>query len=165
MPGIRETDLPGIGRKFLIETRSGDKMVVVVHDDGRRALYHFDPEDPDEPVSVVTLEDGEARQLAAIVGGLAYQPKILEDVHMDINDLMIKWYKLDPHSPGAGKRIGDLRVRQATGATIIAIVGQDRSKKINPGPDEVLRAGQTIVVVGERGQVKALERRIVGEGR
>ncbi|OTA41358.1 MAG: hypothetical protein A6D92_07415 [Symbiobacterium thermophilum] len=101
MPGIRETDLPGIGRKFLIETRSGDKMVVVVHDDGRRAIYHFDQEDPDEPVSMVTLDDTEARQVAAIVGGLAYQPKVLEEMDMDVNDLMIKWYRLGPHSPGA----------------------------------------------------------------
>jgi len=165
MPGIRETDLPGIGRKFVIETRSGDKMVVVVHDDGRRAIYHFDQEDPDEPVSMVTLEDAEARQVASIVGGLAYQPKSLADVDLDVNDLMIKWYKLSPNSPGVGKRIGEMQVRQTTGAMIIAILGEDRSsKRINPGPEEVLSAGQTLVVVGERHQVKALERLIVGEG-
>src|SRR5690606_37499780 len=104
----------------------------------------FDPEDPEEPVSMVTLDDAEARQLAAIVGGLSYRPKILDEMDLDIDNLMIKWYKLDPQSPGVGKRIGELRVRQVTGATIIAIVAPDRSKKINPGPEEVLQAGHTL---------------------
>jgi len=164
MPDIRETDLPGIGRKFQMETRSGDKVVVVVHDDGRRAIYHFDYDEPDEPISMVTLDDTEARQLAAIVGGLAYHPKGLEEVDVDVNDLMIKWYKVEPGSQAEGKSIGELNVRQTTGAVIIAIIGKDRSKKISPGPEEVLNAGQTLVVAGERRQVKALERLVVGKG-
>lgn len=69
MSFIRESELPGIGKKFLIQTRSGDKLAVIIHNDGRREMYHFEDDDPEETLSQISLDDDEARQIAAIVGG------------------------------------------------------------------------------------------------
>src|SRR5262245_543014 len=112
MSTIRESDLPGIGRKFQIEAQNGDKLIVVVHDDGRRELYHFDPNDPDELLSMVTLNDTEARQVAGITGGLNYTPKALETMTIILEGLVIKWYKIEPASALIGQTIGQLQVRQ-----------------------------------------------------
>ena len=46
---IRESELPGIGCKFEVITKGNEKMVIVIHDDGRREMYHFDA-DHDESI-------------------------------------------------------------------------------------------------------------------
>nr|WP_092072156.1 cation:proton antiporter regulatory subunit [Dendrosporobacter quercicolus]NSL48649.1 cation:proton antiporter regulatory subunit [Dendrosporobacter quercicolus DSM 1736]SDM37618.1 potassium/proton antiporter regulatory subunit, CPA2 family [Dendrosporobacter quercicolus] len=154
---IRETVLPGIGHKFQLDARSGDKLVIIVHDDGRRDLYHFEADDPDEIISVVTLDDSEARQVAGLIGGMNYQPKALETIDVALNDLNIEWYKIDSPAYCIGRTIGEINVRQATGATIIAVIEPDNRKHVNPGPDYKFREKSLLVIVGERKQLKKLK--------
>jgi len=159
MQFVKEADLPGIGKKFLLNTRSGDKIVVIVHDEGRREIYHYYREDPDESISMVTLDDEESRCLAAILGGMAYRPKALES-EVGLGDMVIEWYKIEPGAYAIGKSIGDLCIRQRTGGTVIAIVEQDHSKIINPGPQAVIHDGATVIILGEKNQVKACKQLI-----
>ncbi|MWV42993.1 potassium:proton antiporter [Paenibacillus sp. HJL G12] len=151
---IRETILPGIGMKYQMDTASGDRIVIVIHDDGRRELFHFSYEDYDQSISMVTLDDQEARQLAALVGGMVYKPKQLESVEMAFDDLTIEWYRIETHFSCVGKSIGELDIRQNSGASVIALMDRKHGKQVNPGPNAVLNAEATVVAVGEREQQK-----------
>ena len=66
---LHETRLPGIGTKFTIRTGEGSRLTVILHNDGKRELYYFRRGTDDEPRSVITLDDDEARQLGAVLGG------------------------------------------------------------------------------------------------
>ncbi|MEK3786000.1 MULTISPECIES: cation:proton antiporter regulatory subunit [Paenibacillus] len=158
---IRETILPGIGMKYQLDGASGDRIVVIIHDDGRRELYHFEYEDLEKSISMITLEDQEARHLAAIIGGMTYKPKQLESVEMAFNDLIIEWYKIEPQYASAGKSIGELNVRQNSGVSVIVVMEDQKTKHINPGPDTVLKANSTVLAVGERDQQKRFKQILI----
>jgi TrkA domain protein len=154
---ISETNLPGVGRKFQIEAASGDRLVIVIHNDGTRELYHFTARNPDRPASVLTLADAEARQVAGILGGLTYVPQALPAAEIVLEDLVLEWFTVPPGAACVGRTIGDLRVRTATGASIVSIIEPDRVKRINPGPDTTLREGATLILAGDRRTVAALK--------
>ncbi len=156
MGTIRESDLPGIGKKYQIDTDSGDKMVIVIHDDGRREVYHFEDDDPEESISQVTLADEEARQIASIIGGMTYKPKALETIQVSLEELVIEWCKVEPFYQCINKSIAELQVRQRTGATILAFIEKGK-QKINPGPNDMLREEMTVVIAGERQQIKEVK--------
>ncbi|MCP3738202.1 cation:proton antiporter regulatory subunit [Rossellomorea sp. BNER] len=152
---IRESELPGIGYKYEIITKDNDKIAVVIHDDGRREIYHFD-EDHEECVANITFNDGEARKVAAILGGMVYQPKALESLEIALNDLVIEWYKIDQTTPCVTKSIGEIGIRQKFGVNVIAVLKKNGESDLNPGPDKILQVGDTIVISGVRKDIKNL---------
>lgn len=161
MSTIRETFLPGVGHKFQVETASGDRLVIVIHDDGTRELYHFMRKDPDRVASVVTLADSEARQIAGIIGGLTYVPKSLPSAEMVIDDLLLEWFRIEPGYACIGKTIRDLQVRKVTGASIVSIIEPDRAKRLNPEADTLLNEGATLILAGDRRTIKTLKQVLI----
>jgi TrkA domain protein len=164
MSTISETYLPGVGRKFQIETIRGDRLVIVIHDDGDRELYHFERKNMDRPASVITLTDGEARQIAGIVGGLTYVPKSLPNAEVILDDLVLDWFTIEPGAACIGKTIRELQARTVTGASIVSLVEANHVKRTNPEADTVLNEGATLVLAGDRKTIAALKR-LLTEGK
>lgn len=164
MSTISEAFLPGVGRKFQVETTSGDRLVVVIHDDGLRELYHFTRKNLDRPASVLRLSDGEARQIAGIVGGLTYVPRSLPMAEVVLEDLVLEWFTVEPGAACVGKTIRDLQVRTRTGASVVSIVEPDQTKRTNPEADTVLNEGATLIAAGDRRTIGALKR-LLREGK
>jgi K+:H+ antiporter subunit KhtT len=164
MSTIGEVFLPGVGRKFQIETMTGDRLVIVIHDDGTRELYHFARKNLDRPASVLRLSDGEARQIAGILGGLTYVPRNLPLAEVILGDLVLEWFTIESGAACIGKTIRELRVRTETGASIVSILEPDQTKSINPEADTVLHEGATLILAGDRSTINALKRLLI-EGR
>src|SRR5919199_4541814 len=161
MSTISEAFLPGVGRKFQVETLTGDRLVIVIHDDGTRELYHFARKTLDRPASVLRLSDGEARQIAGIIGGLTYVPRSLPMAEVVLEDLVLEWFKIEPGAAWVGRTIRDLQVRTRTGASIVSIIEPDQTKRTNPEAETVLNAGATLIVAGDRRTIGALKRLLV----
>lgn len=160
---IRESELPGIGCKFEVITKGNEKLVIVIHDDGRREMYHFD-ENHDESISSISLRDSEARQIAAILGGMVYRPQALDTIEMAFEGLSIEWFKVENHAPVVQKTIGSLHVRKTYNVTIIAILKKNMKKFFNPGPDSIIEAGDMLVLSGARHEVKRIINELLSSG-
>ncbi|OIP64275.1 MAG: potassium transporter TrkA [Nitrospirae bacterium CG_4_9_14_3_um_filter_53_35] len=158
---ILETDLPGIGKKYSVSTRSDVTYSIIIHNSGKREIYRFE-KDQEIPSSVTDLTDEEARQVGAILSGSYFQPTTLDRMELVMKEMIIEWYSLDDPSVLAGHTIQDLAIRKKSGASIIAVL---RGEKVipSPAPEEELKIGDTLMVVGNREQILCFKKNFLGD--
>ncbi|MCB0917836.1 MAG: cation:proton antiporter regulatory subunit [Actinobacteria bacterium] len=143
---IDETMLPGVGIRYEFTTRHGDRMGLIAYRDGKVDLLCYDPDDPDVSTMIGRLDRVEADAVAELLGA----PRIVErfaDLTKEIPGLLTEKVRLDEESPYASEPLGDTRCRTRTGASIVAIVRGD-DVIASPSPDELLLAGDRLVVIG-----------------
>jgi TrkA domain protein len=158
---LRETRLPGIGVKYVLRTAGGGRLSLILHNDGKRELYYHE-DGEDEPRAVLELDDDEARQLAAVLGGAYERPKIVEDLEMALGELTIEWMGVPDTSPAIGRTLAECGFRARTGITVIAIL-REPEPVTGAQPHDVVMRGDTLVTVGKAGNYADF-RRLLAEG-
>jgi len=154
---LEETRLPGIGSKFTLRLDAGGRLAVILHNDGKRELYYFRHAADEDPRAVITLDDDEARQLGAVVGGAYERPKIVEDLEMALGELQIEWIPVPDDSASIGHTLADCGFRAKTGSTVIAIL-REPEPITGAQPSDVIERGDTLVTVGNAGQYPEFRR-------
>jgi TrkA domain protein len=158
---LQETRLPGVGTKFTLRLDSGGRLSIILHNDGKRELYWFRHAHDDEPRAVITLDDDEARQLGAVIGGAYERPKIVEDLEMALGEMQIEWIPVPEQSPWIGKTLADAGFRAKLGITVIAILREPEPVS-GARPEDVVQLGDTLVTVGKAGQYPAFRKMLAG---
>src|ERR671938_953554 len=159
---VEETRLPGVGSKFTLRLDAGGRLAIILHNDGKRELYYFRHADDEEPRAVITLDDDEARQLGAVIGGAYERPRIVDDLEMALGELAIEWVPVPDTSPWIGMTLAESGFRVKTGITVIAILREPEPIS-GAQPEDRIERGDTLVTVGKAGQYAAF-RRLLAEG-
>jgi TrkA domain protein len=158
---LRETRLPGIGVKYVLPLGNGGRLTIILHNDGQREIYWFRRGD-EEPRAVIALDDDEARQLGAVLGGAYERPKIVEDLEMALGELLIEWVPVPDTSPAIGRTLAECGFRARTGITIVAIL-REPEPIAGAQPSHVIEKGDTLVTVGKAGQYAAFRKLLGGD--
>ncbi|SFR86108.1 potassium/proton antiporter regulatory subunit, CPA2 family [Halomicrobium zhouii] len=152
---IYETEVPGVGHKFELEVDGGERLVVIIHHDGKRDVYRRPDPDADSE-QLFSLTGKQARQLGSILEGAYFQPVELDEVEVPLGEAIIEWTEVGADAPVAGETLADANIRKRTGVSVMAIQrGGDTIP--NPGPDETIETGDVLVTLGSREEQSSLE--------
>ena len=153
MEFFKQTELPGIGKRFSIKLSSGQIVSVIIHHSGKREIYVLD-EDGDVECTV-TLTDQEAREMGMVLAGAFYQPVTGDKMELILKQLVMEWVELPPDSELVGKTLAEADVRKRTGVIVLGVV---RNDEMIPAPDPKnfrFQPGDILIVVGNREQIES----------
>ena len=138
----------------------------MIHHSGRRDLYAFPAGAPGDhaPAASISLTDDQARRLGAVLSGAYFKPAVVADIETVIGNLLIDWVTVRADSPATDHSIAELEIRRRTRMTVVAIL-RDGTTVLAPEPDERIRAGDRLVVVGRQEDLGGFLRHVVGPDR
>ncbi len=151
MEFFKQTELPGIGKRFSIKLSSGQIVSVIIHHSGKREIYVLDEDG--EVECTVTLTDQEAREMGMVLAGAFYQPVAGDKMELLLKQMVMEWVELPEGSELVGKTLAEADVRKKTGVIVIGVV---RNNEMLPAPDPrnfKFQAGDILIVVGNREQI------------
>lgn len=151
---VTESDLPGVGKKFQIDLESGKKLVVVIHNTGRRDVF-LKPDDDSDSERLFELSDQLARTVGTILEGAYFQPIKTEDRATELGDgTVIEWFDVNTGSELEGESMAAILESERIDVAIVAV---QRGDEVIPAsrPEKDLRAGDTVVAVGSVDDLEA----------
>lgn len=155
---LYETTVPGVGRKFELKTPAG-VLVVIVHDTGKRDVYH---RTDDTTQHLFSVRGQVARQLGGILSGTYYQPTHVDETEIPLGDAFLEWSEIPVSSSLADVRLRDANVWRETGVTVLA-VQRGTNTHASPNPTFRLQAGDVVVTLGTREEQAAFGRIVDGD--
>jgi TrkA domain protein len=148
---MNEAYLPGVGKKFWLDTAAGEKLTVIQHNDGRYELYMF-KKGEEFPSAALTLTEYEAMDAGSVLFG-RFEHRIVETMDVVMKDLVIEWAKVGEGSALAGRSIQEMEVRRRTGVSIVAVIRGDKGIP-SPSAEEVINKGDLLMLIGGKPSVE-----------
>jgi K+:H+ antiporter subunit KhtT len=158
---VKEVLLPSIGVRYEFTCHDGDRIGIIARRGGDFEIVRYDRDDPDRACPVFHFTDEEADGVAQILGA----PRIAErftKLTREVPGIDTGQVNVRPGSPFVDRPLGDTQARTRTGASIVAIVRNDEVLA-SPGPAEVLRAHDVLVVIGTEEGITGVEQ-LVDQG-
>jgi CPA2 family monovalent cation:H+ antiporter-2 len=94
----------------------------------------------------------------------AARARVLDHLLSAARGLKVEWVEIEPESPLAGRTIGESRLRTRTNASIVGMAS-GTAVVVNPGPDELLRAGDRIAIIGQPDQIREAQKLLRNSGK
>lgn len=152
---IYETEVPGVGHKFEMELDGSERLVVLIHHSGKREVY-LRPDENADSQKLFGLSGKQARQFGSILEGAYFQPVEMDDIQVPLGEAVIEWVEIEPESPVVGQTLRTAKIREQTGASVIAIQRGEETLA-NPKPDTAIEAEDILVTLGTREVQQALD--------
>lgn len=146
MADVEQTRLPGVGVRHDFTTHGDRRVGVILHRGGTRELVVYAENDPDTVFESVRLDSDDSFTLAELLGG-SRVTEVVSQIRQSVEGLSIDWLPIGESWWCSGRTIADSELRRRTGVSIVAIIREDDTVP-SPGPEQVLVAGDTVVVVG-----------------
>lgn len=160
---VYESDLPGVGKKFEIEIREGQRLVIVTHNTGKREVF-LKPEEGADSEKLFELSDRLARTVGTILEGAYFQPVQADSVETMLTEgTFLEWFSVNEGADLAGQTLANARVRDRTGVSIIAIQ-RNGTTVPSPDPETEIEVGDTLVVIGSQEDLGQFEPLLSGSG-
>lgn len=87
----------------------------------------------------------------------AERSRLLQDLLQAAHNVEVRWMSVAPGSPLANRTLAESALRSTTGVSVVAIV-RDGKLAGNPGPEDALRPGDRVAVIGAPPQLPNAER-------
>lgn len=143
----RPVNIPGVGAQHTFVDDDGHTLTALLRHNGSSELHHATPDG-------VHLSPAATRALAAALAGhVAIAPDLVERLHDVTGGVAFDWVRITADSPFASVSIEAGGIRRRTGVTIVAVL-RGSLPIVAPEPDEVLRPGDELVIVGRAGDVE-----------
>jgi CPA2 family monovalent cation:H+ antiporter-2 len=141
--GARRLKAAGVDHVVRPELEGGVEIV-------RRTLLDIDlpVDDVQRYVDVVRTEGLDESDRAS-----ARRARVLDQLLAATRGVGVVWVEIHPHSPLAGRTIGESQLRTRTGASIVGIA-TDEAVSVNPGVNDVLAPGGRVAIIGRPDEIR-----------